>query len=114
MAAAYRNPGYFRLSRLRLARCRCSSRPRFTLTCKDQAVEQSHLQRRTVRFLVFSASLRADSLNTRPADLAAACLEANGGSLDRQSHEGEVVRLYLEEGFSFHVATPEAAVALKP
>ena len=29
------------------------------------------------------------------------------------SHDGEAVRLYLEESFSFHVATPEAAVALK-
>ena len=31
-----------------------------------------------------------------------------------ESHDGEAVRLYLEESFSFHVATPEAAVALKP
>jgi len=30
-----------------------------------------------------------------------------------QSHDDDVVRLYLEESFSFHVATPEAAVALK-
>jgi uncharacterized linocin/CFP29 family protein len=30
------------------------------------------------------------------------------------SYDDEVVRLYLEESFSFHVATPEAAVALKP
>ena len=30
------------------------------------------------------------------------------------SLDGEVVRLYLEESFNFHVATPEAAVALKP
>jgi uncharacterized linocin/CFP29 family protein len=30
------------------------------------------------------------------------------------SHDAEVVRLYLEESFSFHVATPEAAVALRP
>jgi uncharacterized linocin/CFP29 family protein len=30
------------------------------------------------------------------------------------SHDSEVVRLYLQESFSFHVATPEAAVALKP
>jgi uncharacterized linocin/CFP29 family protein len=30
------------------------------------------------------------------------------------SHDAEVVRLYLEESFSFHVATPEAAVALTP
>jgi uncharacterized linocin/CFP29 family protein len=28
------------------------------------------------------------------------------------SHDGETVQLYLEESFSFHVATPEAAVAL--
>lgn len=31
-----------------------------------------------------------------------------------ESHDGEVVRLYIEESFSFHVATREAAVALKP
>jgi uncharacterized linocin/CFP29 family protein len=30
------------------------------------------------------------------------------------SHDERVIRLYLEESFSFHVATPEAAVALKP
>ncbi|MGO9749977.1 MAG: family 1 encapsulin nanocompartment shell protein [Solirubrobacteraceae bacterium] len=30
------------------------------------------------------------------------------------SHDSELVRLYLEESFSFHVATPEAAVALRP
>ncbi len=30
------------------------------------------------------------------------------------SHDAEVVRLYLQESFSFHVATPEAAVALEP
>jgi uncharacterized linocin/CFP29 family protein len=30
------------------------------------------------------------------------------------SHDGDVVRLYLEESFSFHVATPEAAVMLAP
>jgi uncharacterized linocin/CFP29 family protein len=34
-------------------------------------------------------------------------------SIGYQSHDAEVVRLYLEESFSFHVATPEAAVALK-
>ena len=33
-------------------------------------------------------------------------------SLGYDSHDAEVVRLYLEESFSFHVATPEAAVAL--
>jgi uncharacterized linocin/CFP29 family protein len=31
-----------------------------------------------------------------------------------ESHDAEMVRLYLEESFSFHVATPEAGVALQP
>jgi uncharacterized linocin/CFP29 family protein len=35
-------------------------------------------------------------------------------SIGYDSHDGDVVRLYLEESFAFHVATPEAAVALKP
>jgi uncharacterized linocin/CFP29 family protein len=34
-------------------------------------------------------------------------------SLGYDSHDGEMVRLYLEESFSFHVATQEAAVALR-
>jgi uncharacterized linocin/CFP29 family protein len=33
-------------------------------------------------------------------------------SIGYTSHDGETVQLYLEESFSFHVATPEAAVAL--
>jgi uncharacterized linocin/CFP29 family protein len=33
-------------------------------------------------------------------------------SIGYESHDGQTVRLYLEESFSFHVATPEAAVAL--
>jgi uncharacterized linocin/CFP29 family protein len=35
-------------------------------------------------------------------------------SIGYDSHDAETLRLYLEESFSFHVATPEAAVALKP
>ena len=35
-------------------------------------------------------------------------------SIGYDSHDGDVVHLYLEESFSFHVATPEAAVALTP
>jgi len=35
-------------------------------------------------------------------------------SIGYSSHDGDAVRLYLEESFSFHVVTPEAAVALKP
>jgi chromate reductase, NAD(P)H dehydrogenase (quinone) len=37
------------------------------------------------RYLVFSGSLRADSLNSRLADLAAAVIEARGGEVDRGS-----------------------------
>ena len=33
-------------------------------------------------------------------------------SIGYEGHDAETVRLYLEESFSFHVATPEAAVAL--
>jgi uncharacterized linocin/CFP29 family protein len=35
-------------------------------------------------------------------------------SVGYESHDEETVALYLEESFSFHVATPEAAVALAP
>jgi uncharacterized linocin/CFP29 family protein len=35
-------------------------------------------------------------------------------SIGYDSHDADAVRLYIEESFSFHVATPEAAVALKP
>ena len=38
--------------------------------------------REPVRFLAFSASLREQSLNTRLAALAAACIEARGGIVD--------------------------------
>lgn len=41
--------------------------------------------RETVHFLVFSASLRADSLNSRLARLAAATIEAEGGNVDLAS-----------------------------
>ena len=41
--------------------------------------------REPVRFLVFSASLRAESLNSRLARLAAATIEANGGIVDSTS-----------------------------
>jgi chromate reductase, NAD(P)H dehydrogenase (quinone) len=43
------------------------------------------LHRDTVRFLVFSASLRAESLNTRLAQLAAATIATNGGEVDTAS-----------------------------
>jgi uncharacterized linocin/CFP29 family protein len=34
-------------------------------------------------------------------------------SIGYEAHDAQAVRLYLEESFSFHVATPEAAVELK-
>jgi chromate reductase len=41
--------------------------------------------REPIRFLIFSASLRADSLNTRLARLAASAIETNGGTVDSMS-----------------------------
>ena len=35
-------------------------------------------------------------------------------SVGYDSHDAEAVELYIEESFSFRVATPEAAVALTP
>jgi uncharacterized linocin/CFP29 family protein len=35
-------------------------------------------------------------------------------ALGYDSHDAEVVRFYLQESFSFRIATPEAAVALEP
>jgi NAD(P)H-dependent FMN reductase len=43
---------------------------------------QDPQQREPVRFLVFSASLRSDSLNGRLAWLAASTIEASGGEVD--------------------------------
>jgi uncharacterized linocin/CFP29 family protein len=33
-------------------------------------------------------------------------------SIGYSGHDGKAIQLYLEESFSFHVATPEAALAL--
>jgi uncharacterized linocin/CFP29 family protein len=35
-------------------------------------------------------------------------------SIGYDSHDADAVRLYLEESFAFHVATPEAAAVLTP
>ncbi|HEV2750174.1 MAG TPA: NAD(P)H-dependent oxidoreductase [Gemmatimonadales bacterium] len=45
----------------------------------------SAVRREPVRFLVFSASLRAESLNARLARLAARVVEKNGGTVDTAS-----------------------------
>src|SRR6266511_5128131 len=42
-------------------------------------------ERQPVRFLVFGAALRADSLNDQLAQLAADTIVANGGEVDRRT-----------------------------
>src|SRR5690242_535838 len=49
-------------------------------TSQDDSV--SSVTREPVRFLVFSASLRAESLNSRLARLAARTIEEHGGTVD--------------------------------
>ncbi len=88
--------------------------------------------REPVRFLVFSASLRSRSLNTRLADLATETIEANGGEVDRatmrefdcpsydgdaQNSEGfpagaEEFRARLERSDAFVVSSPEYNASL--
>jgi chromate reductase len=83
--------------------------------------------REPVRVLVFSASLRADSLNSRLAQLAAATVEAHGGDVDlasmaefdSPSYDGDIqasdgfpagaeeFRRRLERADAFVVASPE-------
>src|SRR5712691_8203208 len=53
--------------------------------------------REPVRYLVFSASLRDGSLNTRLATLAAATIEANGGGVDFASMHEFDARSYDED-----------------
>ena len=55
------------------------------MTVPDTSARTSREQ---VSFLVFSASLRADSLNSRLARLAAITIEANGGIVDPTSMPG--------------------------
>jgi chromate reductase, NAD(P)H dehydrogenase (quinone) len=60
--------------------------------------------REPVRFLVFSASLRAGSLNTRLAQLAAEVIRANGGEVDLATMAAFAARSYdadvqASEGF---------------
>jgi NAD(P)H-dependent FMN reductase len=95
-------------------------------------VEGHEAQRREVRFLVFSGSLRHESLNARLADLAAACVEAHGGIVDRaemrefdcpsynfdvQSDDGfpagaEEMRRRLEACDGFVISSPEYNASL--
>jgi len=51
----------------------------------QQPTADGNPSREPVRYLVFSASLRADSLNAQLARLAAVTIEANGGDVDLAS-----------------------------
>jgi NAD(P)H-dependent FMN reductase len=51
----------------------------------QQPTANGNPSREPVRYLVFSASLRAGSLNTQLASLAATTIEANGGDVDLAS-----------------------------
>lgn len=84
-------------------------------------------QRQDVRLLVLSASLRRESLNTRLANLAGRCIEANDGTVtvkcmaeyempsydqDVQDQEGfpqaaEALRGALEDNDAFVIVSPE-------
>ena len=73
-------------------------------------MEQSDLQRSPIRFLVLSASLRRDSLNTRLTDLAAATLEGNGGTVDRawmSEFDCPSYNLDVQEGQGFPAGADE-------
>jgi chromate reductase, NAD(P)H dehydrogenase (quinone) len=86
-----------------------------------------HAEREPIRLLVFSASLRAASLNTRLARLAARVIERHGGTVDYaamsefdgpsynqdvQDASGipagpDALRHYLEASDAFVIAAPE-------
>lgn len=55
------------------------------MTASPHSGADGHDAREPVRYLVLSASLRADSLNTKLAQLAAVTIEANGGEVDLAS-----------------------------
>ena len=94
--------------------------------------DDGHGSREPVRYLVLSASLRVDSLNTRLAQLAAVGIEANGGEVDLasmrefdspsydadvQREQGfpagaELLHLRLEACDAFVVSSPEYNASL--
>jgi uncharacterized linocin/CFP29 family protein len=72
-----------------------------------------HLKRITEGPLVWTPGLNGGALvSLRGGDFVYD--SGQDFSIGHDSHDAQTVRLYLEESFSFHVATPEAAVALSP
>jgi uncharacterized linocin/CFP29 family protein len=72
-----------------------------------------HLERIMGGPIVWAPGLTGSVVvSTRGGDFVFDC--GQDLSLGYDSHDADFVHLYLEESFSFHVATPEAAVALKP
>lgn len=72
-----------------------------------------HLRKILEGPIVWAPGMRgAAVLTLRGGDFVFEC--GQDLSIGYESHDADAVRLYLEESFSFHVATPEAAVALTP
>jgi uncharacterized linocin/CFP29 family protein len=71
-----------------------------------------HLRKILEGPIVWTPGLRgAVVLSVRGGDFTLEC--GQDLSIGYEGHDAEVVRLYLEESISFHVATPEAAVTLQ-
>jgi uncharacterized linocin/CFP29 family protein len=73
---------------------------------------REHLEKILVGPVVWAPGVDgAVVLSTRGGDFVFDC--GQDLSLGYDSHDAELVHLYLQESFSFHVATPEAAVLLR-
>jgi hypothetical protein len=66
--------------------------------------------REPVRFLVFSASLREGSLNTRLARLAARVIEADGGEVDLAT----MAEFDIKGMDAFFIYAPDTRIAMHP
>lgn len=95
--------------------------------CEDQGMTDPDSRRQSLRVLVFSASLRKESLNTRLANLAATVIEGLGATVDlasmrefdSPSYDGDLesaeglptgaktFRSRLEAADAFVIASPE-------
>jgi chromate reductase len=78
----------------------------------DPQTLPSAAERPAVRYLVFSASLRKASLNTRLAGQAAAVIEAQGGVVDRASMHDFVCPAY-DQDVEDNEGMPEGAARLR-
>lgn len=73
---------------------------------------RDHLDRILDGPIVWAPGITGALLSLRGGDFELFC--GQDLAIGYDSHDSEGVRLYLQESFAFHVATPEAAIALKP